>query len=104
MLAAAATTTLPEALGSFTFGSSGLRRGEDGAHHFTITTGNTTAGPGLRPMSAEVGPTVWRWHPPRPRCYPSTEPTLHPLPRHSFNAALFQQLTSFRPFHSLNSR
>ena len=54
--AAASTTALPEALGSFTFGSSGLRRGEDGAHHFTITTGNTTTGPGLHPMSAEV----WR--------------------------------------------
>ncbi len=45
---------LTEPLGSFTFGSSGLRRDEAGSHHFTITTGNTTAGPGLRPMSAEV--------------------------------------------------
>ena len=40
----------------FTYGTSDGRRSDDGRHHFTITTGNTTAGPGLRPMHAEVRP------------------------------------------------
>ncbi len=46
--------SVPERLGSFTFGSGSVRRASDGRCHFTITTGNTRPGPDAMPLAQEV--------------------------------------------------
>lgn len=46
--------SMPERLGSFTFGSGSVRRASDGRCHFTITTGNTRPGPDAMPLAQEV--------------------------------------------------